>query len=461
VVRVTPRSKGQKAPFGVNVVGYVTGILGLGVATRHSISMLERAGVRVAATDMGPWLGYPALDATHAVLRPAALQSTPYVLTLFHANPSTVARVLRVQPRLSRFDRLNAIVPFWELEVLPPEWVPVLEAMDMILTPTEFIRSAIEKALPDALCLDYPQVVDVNLADAGPDRDRWGMPGGATVFVTSFDLASSIERKNPRAVVEAFQQAFPDRSDVQLFLKANNAGAVRDDTGLWTGLLELVSRDHRMHVITEVLPYDDVISLYASADCFISLHRSEGLGLGMMEAMLLGKPVIATGWSGNLDFMTADNSRLVEFELVPVVTDSSHYAGYGARGAVWADPSVSSAADHMREVTADAEAARALGKRAQQDLLERRARLERGDVVDRLRELSQPNSPVWLHHLERRQRLRELARGAELAAMVRHLRFVTTPIHPAARPVYRQIRRLGRALSPSPITVHTNPKKPR
>ena len=68
-----------------------------------------------------------------------------------------------------------------------------------------------------------------------------------------------------------------------------------------------------MHVITEVLPYDDdVISLYASADCFISLHRSEGLGLGMMEAMLLGKPVIATGWSGNLDFMTADNSRLVE-----------------------------------------------------------------------------------------------------------------------------------------------------
>ena len=83
----------------MNVVGYVTGILGLGVATRQSISMLERAGVRVAATDMGPWLGYPALDATHAVLRPAALQSTPYVLTLFHANPSTVARVLRVQPK--------------------------------------------------------------------------------------------------------------------------------------------------------------------------------------------------------------------------------------------------------------------------------------------------------------------------------------------------------------------------
>ena len=302
--------------------------------------MLKRAGVRVAATDLDPGAGRGGVDATHAVLRPAALQSTPYVLTLFHANPPEVARALKSEPKLSRFDRLNAIVPFWELEVLPPEWVPVLEAMDMILTPTEFIRSAIEKALPDALCLDYPQVVDVNLADARPDRDRWGMPRGATVFVTSFDLASSIERKNPRAVVEAFQQAFPDRSDVQLFLKANNAGGVRDDTGLWAGLLDLVSRDHRMHVITEVLPYDDVISLYASADCFISLHRSEGLGLGMMEAMLLGKPVIATGWSGNLDFMTADNSRLVEFELVPVVTDNSHYAGYGERGAVWADPSV-------------------------------------------------------------------------------------------------------------------------
>ena len=76
--------------------------------------------------------------------------------------------------------------------------------------------------------------------------------------------------------------------------------------GLWTGLFKVADRDHRMHVITEVLPYNDVISLYASADCFISLHRSEGLGLGMMEAMLLGKPVIATGWSGNLDFMTAD-----------------------------------------------------------------------------------------------------------------------------------------------------------
>lgn len=425
--------------FGVNVVGYITGNLGLGVSTRQTIRLLERAGVPVALTDLDPGLGRGGHDLTSVLSHPANLGRTPHPVTLFHLNPGELGEVVRVQPRLTRSDRVTAIVPFWELQVLPDTWLPILEAVDVVLTPTRFIRTCIEDALPDVICIDYPQMV-YGCEDSSPDRARWGMQADSTAFVTSFDLASDIERKNPRAVVAAFQHAFPGRDDVQLIVKANSVAALGDDSGLWGELVRLIQGDDRMRLITEPLPYADVMSLYASADCMVSLHRSEGLGLSLMEAMLLAKPVIATGWSGNLDFMTPANSLLVDFELIPVVSDHPAYAGFDGRGAVWADASIESAAHHMQAVADDPVASRFLGLRAQQDLLELRARLERGEVVERIREAVAPDSAVWRAHDSRRARLRALAKGSEAAAWASRARRLPAPVRNLARPGVRQLR---------------------
>ena len=133
-------------PYGVNVVGFVTGNLGLGVATRNTISLLKSEGVRVAATDLDPGLDRAGHDDAHKVLHGSVPYRTPFLVTLYHLNPTELSSHLQVNPGLSRHDRVAAIVPFWELETLPPGWADVLAAMDIILTPSSFIRSAVRRA---------------------------------------------------------------------------------------------------------------------------------------------------------------------------------------------------------------------------------------------------------------------------------------------------------------------------
>ena len=162
---------------------------------------------------------------------------TPFLITLYHLNPMELAWHLQVKPGLSRHDRVAAIVPFWELETLPPGWADVLAAMDIILTPSSFIRSAVRRELPDCpLCRLSPD----RLLGGAAARSR---PVGygrrtSTVFVTSFDVVSTLERKNPHAVVDAFQLAFEGRTDVQLLLKANSLQVVTYGANLWADLVQ-------------------------------------------------------------------------------------------------------------------------------------------------------------------------------------------------------------------------------
>lgn len=398
------------APFGVNIIGFISGNLGLGVATRNTVRLLRDLRVPVALTDVDPGGDRFGHDREFESLG-AAADPTPYVLTVFHMNPPEIAFNLQSHPAWIRADRASACVPFWELPVLPRSWVGVLEAMDIILAPTAFIRDAVHAALPDATCIHYRQMACIP-DDITPDRIRWGLPDDVVAFVTSFDITSDFSRKNPEGTLAAFRQAFPDRTDVRLVLKVNATEQMRVlfADRLATLAAEAAS-DPRIVVIDEVLSYREVLSLYASCNVLVSLHRSEGLGLSLMEAMLLGRPVIATGWSGNMDFMTAENSCLVGFDLVGV--DSRH-PSYAADiigpDVMWAEPHVHEAAAFMTRLADDTTLRHALGERARADLEAARERYESGELVEALRAELEPHTRVWSTHADRRRRLRRLAR---------------------------------------------------
>jgi glycosyltransferase involved in cell wall biosynthesis len=351
-------------------VGFLGGEFGLAVAARNSARALSASGRvvepvvlehRAGRTSPGP---EPAL--------PSGGEAGDRRLTLFHANPLDVA-VYAGQWR-SAVDPawFRCCVPFWEMPLVPRSWAPVLRAMDAVLAPTRFVQRACAAVLPEDRVLHYPQAVFLPDAAQG-DRTAFGIPADATVFAVSFDAGSDSERKNPMAAVEAFQRAFPSDRGVALLVKMRPWPDLPGYRAEAQRLRDRLRADGRIRVVEAALPYPEVLRLYASSDVLVSLHRSEGLGLHLMEAMSLGKVVVATGWSGNVDFMTEENSVLVGYRLVPVAPRHPHYlAEVGRPGQVWAEPDVDQAAAALRALHEDPGRRLRLGAAAARDMERRR-----------------------------------------------------------------------------------------
>jgi glycosyltransferase involved in cell wall biosynthesis len=335
---------------GINVIGYVSGNLGLGVAARSTVERLTAWGHPVSVADIDPGGGRAGRDTAHAGLECAGV--CPHPMNLFHMNPMEIVYFSDQWRRHIDLSVLNVCVPFWELPHVPMAWLPVLRTMDAILAPTAFIRRAIEDDAPGLPVLSYPQTVSIP-SGVQPNRERWGIREQATAFLVTFDPGSDTTRKNPWDGIAAFQDAFAGVQDVALIIKINGTVGTQRAPELMR-LDEVVGADPRLRLVEDRLTYPEVLSLYASADSIVSLHRSEGLGLHLMEAMALGKPVIATGWSGNVDFMTPNDSCLVGFDLVPVRSDHPAYTPEAARPEqVWAQPHVDEAAVWMRRLHDD------------------------------------------------------------------------------------------------------------
>ena len=199
-------------------------------------------------------------------------------------------------------------------------------------------------------------------SDLAIPRARFGLPGDQFLFAFVFDMGSTAARKNPLGVVEAYRKAFGDRGDVGLVLKV--ARGWQDPKTL--AALKAVADGRRIHLLDEVLAPEEVHGLIGGCDAYVSLHRSEGFGLTLAEAMSLGKPTIATRYSGNLDFMSPDNSLLVDYVRAPIAASARVYR----KGCLWADPSTDHAADSMRWIVAHPGEAKQLGLRARASIRE-------------------------------------------------------------------------------------------
>jgi glycosyltransferase involved in cell wall biosynthesis len=238
----------------------------------------------------------------------------------------------------------------WELERLPRSWRHAFSFYDALWASTNFARSAFAREALRPVSL-MPMTVAV------PEFAREARrPGAPTVFFFMFDFRSYASRKNPEGVVQAFLQAFPSGSEpVRLIIKTQGGASA---PGAWRRLNALCS-DPRIELRDVSLDRSALLKMIATADVFVSLHRSEGFGRGPAEAMLLERPVIATGYSGTADFISADCAYVVSHTLRPVLP--AEYPG--ADGQNWAEPDIAEAAGFMRRCHENPKEAAELGRR--------------------------------------------------------------------------------------------------
>lgn len=342
---------------GVNILGYLRGQFGLAESARMYSRALIDAGYPTALFDV-------AIDLPHGLddrsVDAHIGEHTPYATSILFVNPDYLKPALaQIGPARLRGQRLVACW-FWELQDIPHDWLPAIGLVDEIMVASEFVKQAFER-VTDKPVFRVPLPLSP-VPDSGLQRGDFGLSEDAFIFLCTFDFNSWVHRKNPFAVIEAFRQAFAEgRDDVQLLVKSSNGHRHPDK---FLKLLAASAQDPRIVVRDEVIDRAHVHALQRCADVYVSLHRAEGFGLGLAECMAMGKPVIATGWSGNVDFMDESNSCLVGYRLVPVGEGEYPHPD----GALWADADVGEAAAHMRRLADDRAFAAALGVRAAQSV---------------------------------------------------------------------------------------------
>jgi glycosyltransferase involved in cell wall biosynthesis len=280
-------------------------------------------------------------------------------------------------------DGYNIIVPAWELPSYPKEWSKQLARFDEVWALSTFIQKSLATAKINAPLIG--QSVQIDTSPLLPRR-YYRIRESAFVLLNFFDLSSYATRKNPEAVLALMDRIRADDPfrDVQLVLKAKNGERGAEE---WAASLR---PDPRIRLITDPLDSFELAGLINACDCFVSLHRSEGFGRGLGEAMMLGRLAMGTGWSGNVDFMTPENSLLVRSRLVKLKRDSyPHWKGQS-----WAEPDVDHAYSLLRPILDDPARGREVAKRGQAEVFRSHGHRAVGlRILDRLERIVAEASP--------------------------------------------------------------------
>ncbi|MBW3653722.1 MAG: methyltransferase domain-containing protein [Actinobacteria bacterium] len=373
----------QLASLGVNAVGYLRGGLGLGQAARLYVQALHEAGVPVRTTTLD--VNLPDVVAPDG--RRAQIKTTDFAD--LHVEGELPFNLICVNaPELPAFhaelgedffrDRYTIGVWAWEVDVVPPSWDRAFGLVDEIWVYSRYVQEILSHASP-------VPVVRVPLPIVAPppggDISALQLPDGFQ-FLFLFDFYSTLARKNPLGLVEAFTRAFEPGEGPQLVLKSHNGDFKPDKLAR---LREAIGDRPDIRLVDRFLSAADMAALMRRADCYVSLHRAEGFGLTLGESMALGKPVIATGFSANMDFMTAENSYLVHHTETDVGPEGENYPAQGT----WAEPDLDHAAELMREVWEHQDEARERGARAQREIAEHFSLEAVGEAArERLRRLA-------------------------------------------------------------------------
>ena len=355
------------APQGVNLVGYFDAVLGVGEAARQLIGALEAAEIEVATIAMSASASPRERSLARETVQPR------YPVNLICVNADMTAAFAQQMGPSFFADRYSIGYWWWEVSRFPERWMNAFKDVDEVWAGSHHVADALAEVSPVPV-VRIPPAVGVPEPPAST-RAELGLPDGFA-FLFTFDYASVFERKNPLAIVEAFVRAFPEEGQAALVLKSINH---ERDPRNRERLQAAIDGRSDVHAIERTVTSPERDAMVAACDCYVSLHRSEGFGFTLAEAMWLGRPVIATGYSGNLDYMTAENSWLVDFELVPIGADAEPYPSDG----VWAQPDVEHAAKLMREVFDDPVGARARAARGQAQLRVSHSREAVGEAVAR------------------------------------------------------------------------------
>ena len=342
---------------GVNLIGYAQGELGLGEDLRTATRALDGQGVAVGIVNITRGLATRQKD--HSVddwlARPAE-----HRVNLMCASAVEMFNLFLELGAEQLDGRYNIGYWPWELPRWPDENMAAFYFVDEVWASTQFIVDAIAPRAPVPV-RRMPLAVILNRKEHY-GRAHFGLPEAPFLFLFTFDFNSFIARKNPFASLSAFQAAFSDGDEpVGLVIKVMN---VDPEDPNWQRVRAAAERDPRIHILDRTVSRDEILSLVECCDSYLSLHRSEGFGRGPAEAMLLGKPVIVTDYSGTKDFCTAETACLVDCELIPVGAKDYLFP----EGQVWADADVAHAARHMARLVAEPDFARGLGAAAKRHM---------------------------------------------------------------------------------------------
>ena len=330
----------SKKPDGINIIGLVRAQMGLGQSCRLLANTLEHSSLSYDLYDFA--LNSAMMSANDHSFDRKISQELKYNINLIHINPDEML-LLYTRMAPSSWDySYNIAFWLWELEEIPENWKRYFPMLDEIWTPSEFISKSLRKmtSLP-VKTMPYWVTAKVNKAY---NRAFFKLPQDMFLFLTMYDSNSTMERKNPMGAVKAFKKAFTPQDPVGLVVKVNNARPEDME------ILKNALKDYpHVFYITETLEKDQVNSLISVCNVFVSLHRAEGFGLVMAEAMLNGRPVIATNWSSNTEFMNENVACMVDYSFTTLQSDCPPYK----KGARWADPNIDQAADYMKKLYTD------------------------------------------------------------------------------------------------------------
>ncbi len=359
----------QAYPDGINLIGLVRAEMGLGQSCRLLAKTFEAGKIDYSLYNFQ--LGSELLKAEDHSLDSEISELLPYNMNLIHINPDEMMLMYHRMGPECWDGRYNIAFWLWELEEIPEHWKKYFPMLDEIWTPSEFISRNLRK-VTDLPVYTMPYCVEAPV-DEQIDRTYFKLPEDQFLFLVMYDSNSTIERKNPTGAIRAFRAAFKNNPDVGLILKINNAKQ-RDMEQLGRWLKDCPN----VYYITDTLSKVEVNSLIFLADVFISLHRAEGFGLVMAEAMIVGTPVIATNWSSNTEFMNPDVACMVDCTFTQLEKDSPPYK----KGARWADPDIRMAAKYMRKLYKDREFYEKIRQSAQDYIKEK---LSMEQAVNRIR----------------------------------------------------------------------------
>ncbi|MCR4675093.1 MAG: glycosyltransferase [Lachnospiraceae bacterium] len=342
---VRPYEKG-KYEMGINLIGNIRSETGLGESMRILARVLKENEIPFVILNVDSWANE---DNNIHDWDDYIVEKPKYAINVIHINAGEWVRYYSDFSNEILDYRYNVAYWLWELETFPKIWRPCIDTVDAVWAPSQFICDCIKKYtkkpvvhVPYAMWLKEP---------VSYGRDAFDLPEDVFLYLLMYDFRSVSERKNPKASISAFKKAFSseeaNEKKVGLIIKVNNAATESEVAGLKKQL----EGYKYIYFITKNLSREMVESLEAAADVLISLHRAEGFGLPMAEAMFLGTPTVVTNWSANSEFITEDSACLVDGEFIKLSSQIGPYE----KGNRWMDANVDQASEYVRRLYDDKE----------------------------------------------------------------------------------------------------------
>ena len=311
--------------FGLNVSGYFKGDFGVGQSARNYLQAIKTLNIPYVLNNINA-----GSQKNEHEISEKFHEENPYPVNLIIINADQVP-VFSKSMGSEYLERYNIGVWAWELEEFPKIWINNLKKFSEIWAVSSFVAKSISK-VSSIPVIPLPCPIQIDISKLSNDRKSFGIDKDKFVFLFIFDFLSFSKRKNPLGLIKAYKNAISEKDQAVLIIKCINGKKFPKEFNE----LKKECQQNKIVLMTDNLSKIELLSLINCSDCYVSLHRAEGFGLTLAEAMYLGKPVIGTGYSGNMDFMDEISSYPVEYSLTEITNDEGPYS----KGNFWAEPNL-------------------------------------------------------------------------------------------------------------------------